>query len=110
MIKHAVYVLNKRLKNKSGLGCPKIQLLERRFSTLRLKERWQEGNESSGHNINAFAEYDWIVKALPTPDKTEEEKKNTLREPYLFLCSADELFDELSCAYDYVETLQEEVK
>ena len=75
MIKHAVYVLNKRLKNKAGLGCPKIQLLERRFSTLRLKERWQEGNESSGHNINAFAEYDWIVKALPTPDKTEEEKK-----------------------------------
>ena len=99
MIKGAIYELNEKRKDQTVIGYAKIQLVERRFTDIRVKEIRPSEEKRNRHptSLNAFFNYEWVVKSLPDGDSEETTTD-------FFLISETELYEDLNFSYEYVGT------
>lgn len=90
MITGATYKITDHGKKHSVLGYDTIELITRRFSHLRIIDLPKSDSHREGNNV--WAEYQWIIKVSSSNGSI-----------YLDNIAEDELFEELSSVYDYVE-------
>ena len=107
MIKGAIYELNEKKKDQTVIGYAKIQLVERRFTDIRVKEIRPSEEKRNRHptSLNAFFNYEWVVKSLPDGDSTNDRElglEETTTD--FFLISETELYEDLNFSYEYVGT------